>query len=65
MSQPRKDAFLKLRASKEDVARWQAIADAEKMTLSDWIRRALDVRAEAHEAVSADKRRRSRSGRRS
>jgi hypothetical protein len=63
MSQPRKDVFLKFRASSKDVARWQAGADAEKVTLSDWSRRALNVRAEVHESVIAVGRR--RSGRRS
>jgi hypothetical protein len=63
MPQPRKDVFLKFRASSKDIARWQAGADAEKMTLSDWSRRALNVRAEARESGTAAGRR--RAGRRS
>ena len=48
---PSKDQRVDIRAPHGDVARWRAIATAENMTFSDWIRRACRVSAEAFEAV--------------
>jgi hypothetical protein len=38
-----KDKRLEFRAPRADATRWQDAADASKMTLSDWIRRACDA----------------------
>lgn len=46
-SLPSNDQRVDLRAPRGDVTRWRAAAAAEKMTLSDWIRRTLDARVEA------------------
>jgi hypothetical protein len=39
--------YIQVRRSEDDLARWQAAADAEGMTLSAWLRRAADRAAEA------------------
>jgi uncharacterized protein (DUF1778 family) len=40
-----KDERVELRASPDDVATWRQAAEAEEMTLSDWIRRTLNKQA--------------------
>jgi hypothetical protein len=59
-SLPNKNRRLDLRAPSTDVTRWQAAAKAEKMTLSDWIRRACDAHVKAHAAKKSEKRARMR-----
>lgn len=38
MPRKRRDAVVRFRATAEEIARWQAAADADQRTLSDWIR---------------------------
>lgn len=47
MSLPKKRQRIDLRVTRNDVILWRRIADAEKVTLSDWIRHACNDRADA------------------
>lgn len=61
MSLPPKDERIEIRVPSEDADRWRATADAENMTLSDWIRRRCNevaVSAELIRTVEAKKRER-------
>lgn len=39
----KKDERIELRAPSADVKRWRAAAEAQQMTLSDWMRRTLNA----------------------
>lgn len=39
-----KEHMIRVRADEEDVERWRAQADVEKLSLSEWLRRAAEDR---------------------
>lgn len=52
MSPEKHDQDIHLRVASSDLADWKRIAETERMTLSDWIRRTLYEAARYHDIGS-------------